>query len=449
MNPLTIRFIIFIPIALCMILSCDKNLFAPSTDVGQKIVDDFDPSMTNVNENIKTFSGNAVIDSSFSMRDIDDTVLLWSHRNMPAVLAGTFPGIQSAPAAFHDTAYAYIEFRTGIFRQPGQETNRNNIKSAHSIDSVVLSFNRYRITIDSTYSERPATAKLDVYVCDTVKDSDIVAFSKDKIAKSSEPLGTFSVGLDSLAEDTVYSIKLDSTYKIRFQRAASDSQQYAEDTAWFAFCLKPAQSSSGVVRFDNLNDAPRIDVFYRTDSTDTVLKAVTLYRHHSTFTVFEQDSASACSYPVASWETGRRAVFKLDVSSLREYMDTATGTDKKFVVIQRADMKLKLAGFFFDLQEDSAFTVIYSLFDTLAHTMSDFTAGSSFYVKNTGSKDTTYTLPVAPWLQKIIVQNKSDVAFLYLTAPLQYYTYSPPFLQLDWTQPAAHLELNAVITNPR
>ena len=434
---------IFVPVALCMFLACGKNPFSPSTDVGQKIVDDFDPSVTNIDKNIKSLRFNAVIDSSFSMRDINDSVLQCLHRNTAAVLAGTFPGLQGGAAAFRDIAYAYIEFRPGILRQSGHETDRTNLKSAYSIDSVVLTVNRFRMTIDSGFAGRAAAASVDVFACDTVKDSGNVPFPKERITDTSKVIGTFDVSLDSAKEDTVYSVKLDTTYSIRLKKAASDSAQYSGDTAWFAFCLKPAPSSSGVVRFDNLNDIPRVIVYYRTDSTDTIVRSVTLGRHHSSFTVFEQDSSAACGHPLASLETGRRAVLKLDVSSLREYMDTAAGTDKKFVLIQRADIIIRCSGFFSDLQADSIL-VYFCIFDTLGHTMNDFTRVSSFYAKRTDNKDTTYTLPAAIWLQKTIVQKRSDAAFLYLMAP-----YSSPFVQVDWTQPGDTLELNAIVTNPR
>jgi hypothetical protein len=439
--------LVLLPIGLCTVLSCGKDPFSSSTAIGQNIVEDVQPGVTNVDQNIKSFTGFATVDSSFSMRDVGDSILPWSHRNMSSLAAGTFPGVSGDVAAFRDTAYAYIEFRPGIFRQSGHESERSALKSAYSIDSVVFMVNRFRATVDSAFSERAAVADINLFECDTMKDSDVVAFTKGK--DSSTAIGVFPVQLDSAANDTVYSVKLDTKYSALFKRAVSDSASYSGDTAWFAFCLRPAPSSSGVVRFDNANEVPRIRMFYRIDSTDTVLRSVTLNRHHGSFTVFEQDSIAACGRARASWQTGRRAVLKLGVSSLRDFMDTSAKTGERYAVIQHADLKIKLSGLFSDMHADSV-SVKFCIADTLARSMKDFVLVSSFYVRNTGGNDTTtYTLSLAPWLQKTIVQKKSGAAFLYLMTPMQSYYYAPAFIQIDWTQPSVRLELHAIVTNPR
>ncbi len=439
-----IRSLLF-ALGLCSLLSCGKNLFSSSTDVGQSVIDDFNPGITDVNGNIKTFSGSAVVQSAYSMRDAGDSVLPWLHREMTALAVGTFGGVQMGGKVFYDISCGYVEFRPGVLRQSGHETDRNNLKSAYSIDSVVLTVNRFRLNIGSSPAGK--TADVAVFACDTSKDTAAFSFSNAKIPASSIAQGFLKVGLDSSAADTVYSIKLDTSYITRIKRAVGDSAVFPEDTGWFALFMKPVQATSEVVRFDNLSDVPRIKVYYRPDSADTAISSVTLNRHHASYAVFEQDSSAACGYPFSSWASGRRAVLKLGVSSLRDYMDTAAGDDKKYVVIQRADLKLRLSGLVSDLQVDSVL-VLYCISSEPLTTLHDFSLVSTFYARP-GVTDTTYSLPAASWLQKTVVKQKSDTVYLYLTVPAQTHSYSPPSIQIDWTQPQDRLDLKAVVTNPR
>jgi hypothetical protein len=441
---------ILIAVGVCALLSCGKNLFSSSTDVGQNIVDDFNPSVINVNSNIKTFSGSAVIDSSYSMRDVGDSILFWSHRLQSALSVGIFSGVQEGDTAFQETSYAYIEFRPGLLRQSGYESDRKNLKSAYSIDSVVFTINRLRLNIGADSVGRMAagrTASVDVYACDTLKDTAAFAFHKTQI--HGPALGNFKASLDSgVSTDTIYTVKLDTSYISRFKSAVSDSSVHSADTGWFAFCLKPGLATSEVVRLDNGYDIPRIKVYFRSKSTDSGTAYVTLNRYNdATYTVFEQDSTRACGHPFSSWGSGRRAVFKLGVSSLRDFMDTAAGPGKKFVVIQRADLALRLSQIVSDLYVDSV-AVLYCISSTPLSTMDNFTQVSSFYA-HMGIGDTSYILPAASWFQKAIVKQNSDTVYLYLTIPAQAHSYSPPFIQLDWSQKQAHLDLNAIVTNPR
>jgi hypothetical protein len=441
---------LILSLGVCALISCSKSPFDSSTDLGKNIVDDFDPGITNLQSNVKTFSGHAEIDSAFSMRDSGDSIVSWLQRNTSAtstistLASGTFQGLTVDGFNPIESVFTYIEFRPDTLRTT--EATRKMLDTAYSIDSVVFVVNRLRMTIDSSSAGMASPAGIDMYPCDTLKDSAAFVLDRNKIRYNIGRLGTFTVSLDSSAADTVYSAKLDSAaYIPRIRKAVKDS---APDTSWFAFCLRPSPNSRGIVRFDNYIDLPRILVYYRASSSDST-QTVVLYRNHASFSVFESDSLAACRYPFSTWETGRRTVFKLNLASLRAFMDTAADSGKKFMIIQRADLKINLSGIISDLSDDSV-RVYFNFSDTLAHTSKDFSSLSLFYEKRAGSKNAVYTFPVTSWLQKLIAEHKIDTVYLYLTAltPTLNSGYSS-FIQIDWTQPSARLELNAIVTNPR
>jgi len=126
-----------------LLFSCGKSPFSTSTDVGRDIVNDGYRDVVNVSNTVKLFTGSAAICTSYSMRDAGDSVLPWSFRGFPELAAGTFEGLDST----RDTAYSYIEFRPGLLRQSSYENDRNNLKAAYSIDSVVFLFYRLRMNI--------------------------------------------------------------------------------------------------------------------------------------------------------------------------------------------------------------------------------------------------------------------------------------------------------------
>lgn len=432
---------LLLSIGIVVLFSCSKSPFASSTGAGENIVDDFDPAITDINHNVKTFFGGAEIDSTFSMRDLGDSVFSGLQWNTPLMLTGTFNGLSAGEFNVVETSFSYVEFRPDTLR--ANTDIRKMLDTAFSIDSVVFAVNRVRLTVDSSAAGSAGAAGIDMFPCGVLKDSTAFALKTDSIDFSGK-LGTFFVSLDSAAADSLYSVKLDSAaYVPRIRNAVKDAGQ---DTSRFAFCLKPSPNSQGVVRFDNSLYQPRILVYYRPTAHDSTSTA-TMYRFHVGSLVTETDSTAECPFPFSTFETGRRAVIKLDMTSLGTFLDTAAEDGKRFMIIQRADLKLNLAGLISDLRNDSV-QILYNFSDTLCHTAKDFTMVSSFKFKNDGTKNTVYTLPSTTWLQKFVAQKRSNTVYLYITVPITS-VLSPSFIQADWTQPSARLELNAIVTNPR
>ena len=440
-----VRLIIFS--CICGALFC-SNPFKPSTDLGQTIVNDLDSSITNINQNIKTFAAGAVIDTAFSRRDIHDTIPQALQRNPSVLAVGAFSGVTSNGIGFSDTSIAYLEFRPGLFRQTGWAIARNDLKAATTVfDSVAFVVHRLRITTGDSLSK----ASIDVFTCDTMKDS--VLFDNAKIKNG---IGTFSgISLDSAGTDSMYSVILDSaTYVNKIRSVVSDT---GTDTAWFAFCLKPSLNSNGVVRlYGTLGSSydPRI-VFYFHDITDPTdsIKSWALPLNHASVSVFEpmfepSDSSNGAKAAVSSRETARRAVFKLDLSSLKTFMEDSAGAGKKFVVIQRADLSLNVAKSVSDLPSDSI-RVYYNVSDTLATEQHSFKTVNSFTVIRSAPSDTTYVLSLANWIQPLIVNKNLASVYLYLTLPDQLNVVTQPFVQVDWENPTGQLKINAIVTNPR
>jgi hypothetical protein len=440
-----VRLLIFL--FFCGALFC-SNPFKPSTDEGQTIVNDVDSSITNINQNIKTFAGGALIDTAFSRRDIHDTIAQPLQRNPSVLAVGAFSGLTSNGIGFSDTSVAYIEFRPGLFRQTAWVIARNDLKAATTVfDSVVFVVHRLRISARG----HDSMASIDVFTCETMKDS--VLFDAAKITGNS--IAAFSgISLDSAGPDSMYSVILDTaTYFNKIRSAVSDT---GTDTAWFAFCLKPSLNSNGVVRlYGALGSSydPRI-VFYfhdKTDPTDSI-KSWAMPLHHASVSVFEPnfgpDSSNGAKAAVSSRETARRAVFKLDLAPLKTFMEDSAAAGKKFVVIQRADLSLNVAQSMSDLSSDSI-RVFYNVSDTLATEQHSFKTVNSFTVIRSAPSDTTYVLSLANWIQPLIVNKNLASVYLYLTVPDQLNVVTQPFVQVDWENPAGQMKINAIVTNPR
>jgi hypothetical protein len=387
----------------------------------------------------------------FSRNDILDTIPQALQRRPYFLSAGLYNGLIGGNTSYKAQAISYIEFRPSLFRQTGWELPRQSLQAQYNIDSVVLSVERFRVTVDSAsrqVSQASASTFIDVFACGLQKDSTLL--DTNSIGNK---FGTDMVSLDSGAVDSVYSIRVDRLDTGFIPRIKSAVSAAGSDTSWFAFCLKGAPGSSGVARFYGPSYgsyAPQLHIYYRARA-DTLTEKSEIFPANGTnsyVSVFEPafspQSGNAAADPVSFSGTVRRAVMKLDVSSLKTFMDDSATSGKKFVIIQRADLSLKAAHSTTDLRRDSI-QVLYNVSDTLATQQNSFKKVSSFYLINTGL-DTTYVLPLATWLQPLIVNRKSTSVYLYLTiaAPGQ----PTSFAQVDWAHPDS-MKLNAIFTNPR
>ena len=433
--------------SVCIIASCG-NLFQPSTNLGQQIANDVDPNLIDINRNIKPFS-DSLASLPSSMRDVGDTFPSGYQWNPWYLIAGTNIGLDSGTI---DSVYAYLEFRPLTCRVTASIYNA--LRVAH-IDSVVLMLRRLRVDTRSALVPKTVT-KIDVRGCPILGDSstDLIPFTKD-LWKNTKALGTLSINTDTsvhdstLGGDTAFSIRLDSSYVTRFKNAVKDS---GFDTSAFAFCLGPNGKGDGLGRFMNVPGeatSPRIVAYYHASDADTALRTQTLYRDHASFTAIERDSGAACKSPISTLETIRRAVFNIDVSSLSNFMDTAGPDDKKYVVIQKAEVTIPVSQCISDMRLDSIY-VQYKLLDSdsLAISKKSFAEDGHFYIKNT--KDTSYAISIAKRLQPLVLNHRSKSVNLFLMVPSQNSPtgYGPPFIQVAW-KPDSKLKLIAIVTNPR
>jgi hypothetical protein len=438
-------------VALCCIcgsMFC-SNPFKSSTSSGQDIVESIDSSVTNVSENIKIFLTSAILDSVYSRCDIGDSVPRNLYRGSPSYLsAGNFTGLSNNGNDFSEEAISYVEFRTGLLRTSSWSGVRKALRDAYSIDSMKLFFDRVKVNIDSAYRYLSAktTTSIDVFACGVQKDS--VLFNKDSIHHGDST--TFTVSLDSSGTDSVYFARLDTSYRTLIRKAVRDS---ACDTPRFAFCLKGTPGSSGVARFYDLGGttySPRITFYYRPKSDTAKTKNTTLSRDHAEFSLFENsfenDSSNGASSCVSARGVMRRSVLKLDVSSLKAFMQDSAPENKDFVVIQRADLYLNASHIRSDMRGDSIL-VYYNVSDTLAGNKHGFKKYSSFHVRISVGADTSYVLPLASWLQPLIINRNSSTVYLYLSLPVE--TSLKPFAQIAWSDTASKLKLNTIVTNPR
>jgi hypothetical protein len=444
-----VRSIIFAGVSGALFCS---NPFKPSTELGQNIITNLDSSITNIEQNIRTFKTAARVVGVSSRRDIDDTIPEALQRRPYFLSAGIFTGLTSIDAMYNAEAISYIEFRPSVYRDILWAIVRDPLKQASKIDSIVFFVNRLKVTVDSV--SPPATGRntstaVDIFACGLQRDSTLL-YTNSITTK----IATKTVSLDSSAADSVYSVhidQLDSSYARRLLNTVRSDT--SADTAWFAFCLKGSPNASGVARFYGPaygSYAPRITIYYH-KGADTALQSAPLpcsgvNSYVSTFEpVFSAGADNATPDPVSSSGTNRRAVIKLDVSAVKAYMDDSAASGRKFMIIQRADLSIKPARITTDLKRDSL-QVLYNVSDTLAVGQNSFKKVSSFYIRTGASPDTNYVLPLASWIQPLIVNRKSTVVYLYLTLPAQ--GQPPAFAQIDWAPPDS-LKLNTIVTNPR
>ena len=448
--------------SVCFACVCSNSL-KPSTSLGQQIVNDVDPTLIDLNRNVKAFSDSLKIISSSSMRDIYDTLPPGYQYNPPFIVAGRNVGADT------ENIVAYLEFRPSAFKLNGtiQSTMKNAI-----VDSVVLNVRRFRITTLSNPVK--GITKLAVDSCIVLdrfsnlsilgRQTDSAAFPMDFLTNNILKLGTLSVNMDSsntdssLGGDTMLSLRLDSAiYTTKFRNAVKDTASIS-DTEAFALCLAPDSNCLGIARFMSYNGdatSPNLSVYFHNSVTDTARRMYTLSRDHASYTVLEPDSSALCKSPIASWETARRAVYKIDVSPISAFMDSAGPEGKKYVVLQKADVRIPISKSVSDMSLDSIL-VYYTVLDTQARNFYDL-AGTAinpigtFYIRDSISSDTSYVIPLAKMLQHMVVDKNDKSVNLYLWIHGQnspYNTYGPSFIQVAW-KPEPIVKLDAVVTNPR
>jgi hypothetical protein len=458
---------------LCLAVFCSKNPFDSSTDLGRQIVNDHNPAITDINGNFKSYLGKANLSGYASVRDPADSIPSGFHKNPYFLFAGVSGGLPISASKFYDTAVSYMEFRTGAFQRNGLgdlltelqtafrddlDTNKKSPKAR--IDSIVFVINRSRITVDSAAPSRRAA--IDLFSCQTMKDSAL--FDPARLQKR---IHSFSVSLDSAGsgteDDSTFRVRLDSTYKTLLWnaiKAVDDTvlDHARQDTSQFAFALKPNSDSSshGIVRFNYYADFPKIAIYYHLaqDDNNSASRSQNFYPEFSFFSVFESSrGTSSQESPVSTWEAARRGLIKLDFTPLDSFMKNTAPDGKKYVIIQRADMDLRVSKIYSDLAMDSI-KVNFTVSDSQAVSDNSFNIVDSFYVKANAGPDTSYVLSLARWIQSPIVKSHHTQLYLYLTIPTQGHwisssLVSPSNIQIDWTQPAPQLKLNAIVTNPR
>jgi hypothetical protein len=449
--------------SVCLALAC-SNPLKPSTNLGEQIINDTDPNLIDINRNVKPFSGS-LRDSAFSMRDINDTLVPGYQYNPPFLTAGRNVG------PITEDVIAYLEFRPTNFR--ADNNVRNSLKTG-IIDSVVLNLRRFRIKTLS--SPTPGMAIIDVDTCPVLgrfpslsivgRKTDSIPFINDFLQNNVKNIGAVSINTDSLITDptqggdTALTVVLDSSYIARIKNAVKDTIGFSDTTA-FGLCLAPRTGSQGLARFMNLNGdatSPNLLVYYHASATDTARRTQLFSRDHASNTVLETapDSALACGSSFSSWETARRAVYKIDVSSLAAFMDTAGPIGKKYVVLQKADVRIPVSKSVSDMRLDSIY-VHFMLLDSLANNFYDLGSSSyktlgNFYIRDSISSDTSYVVSLANLLQPLLINKNRKSVYLYLWVAGQNSATSfgscPSFIQVAW-KPEQKLTLSAVVTNPR
>lgn len=288
-----------------LLLFCSR--FDDTTSLGKDIIQDIDPSLTDVNGNFKSLDSMTVL-SAFSIPDLKGSNN-GIHRSTISV--GTMDNV-TASGFVEYTANADILDKFGI---AATDT------SAFKVDSISMQVYTYKRTGENNRIPK----KLNLYFI----------INADSISRT--PLSTqLQVSTLYLSEDSTHYFSEDSTHyygsskdttirkhieefisstKAQLKICATDSCKNLLKN-YLRFYLYSADSGSSVA---HLSTAPTIR-FYSRNGLDNIMVSIT--PSYTNYVAIDNETDSTSKIPVSTIATKRTAVFKMDMSNLWKTMES-------------------------------------------------------------------------------------------------------------------------------
>jgi len=328
---------IFSLIALALLLSCSG--LDDTTGLGRDIISSTNPSAVSIDQNFRTFSRNeSIVTDFFSIPDENDTHF------------GIHPGLIAAGSKAGYITSSYTEFSIG-----------RNAGSRFELDDEPVSISLTFDTLDhGTVAFK--NLKLSLYQCSqdqkfsrssTTPEGKLIG----ELAPDSTVKNRLSVEID---DDELVSEIFSACLALKECYEECDKNKGCKDTCYnsleaktFSFCLYNEDDSS----FIRLSQPLMKITFTRDTSTITESIKPSYFNYVAQDENIDEQKALAVSSNVS----GRTAVFKIDISSLWDTMNTS-GFDEilsaGFNIIPETHIN-------FDNEKDTSFAVRHYISDNL------------------------------------------------------------------------------------
>ncbi len=285
-----------------LLLFCSR--FDDTTSLGKDIIQDIDPSLTDVNGNFKSLDSMTVL-SAFSIPDLKGSNN-GIHRSTISV--GTMDNV-TASGFVEYTANADILDKFGI-----AVTDTSTFK----IDSISMQVYTYKLTDENIRIPE----KLNLYLSINTDSVFRTPLSR-QLQVSSLYLSKDSTSKDSThyygsSNDTIIRKSIEkfiSSIKTQLKICATDSCKNLLKN-YLRFYLYSADSGSSVA---HLSTAPTIRIYSR-NGLDNIMVSIT--PSYTNYVAIDNETDSTSKIPVSTIATKRTAVFKMDMSNLWKTMES-------------------------------------------------------------------------------------------------------------------------------
>lgn len=280
-----------------LLLFCSR--FDDTTSLGKDIIQDIDPSLTDVNGNFKSLDSMTVL-SAFSIPDLKGSNN-GIHRSTISV--GTMDNV-TASGFVEYTANADILDKFGI-----AVTDTSTFK----IDSISMQVYTYKLTDENIRIPE----KLNLYLSINTDSVFRTPLSR-QLQVSSLYLSKDSTHYYGSSNDTIIRKSIEkfiSSIKTQLKICATDSCKNLLKN-YLRFYLYSADSGSSVA---HLSTAPTIRIYSR-NGLDNIMVSIT--PSYTNYVAIDNETDSTSKNPVSTIATKRTAVFKMDMSNLWKTMES-------------------------------------------------------------------------------------------------------------------------------
>ncbi|MBD3422802.1 MAG: hypothetical protein GF398_22035 [Chitinivibrionales bacterium] len=364
------RYLFLAPLVVLLLNYCGKKPFDPSTDLGDRIVSDFDPNFTEFDSNFVVAVDTLAVDNEFSYIP-QDSINQNVHFNDGRITIGNF--YWDATGEIGETGIGYVEFTFDTSSLNNfQELYQNSTVANHGLDSIYLqlpvdedfternygtlpdslqiyALPRYKdhfVALNTTLLDSPHTAQVNPVGVGTL-DNTIrsVPFGDSLVARFSEKIDSLitfknsaqsrdselreaSALIDSLTALIDDAAGVDTTgigeklaeQQLLYDTLAQDKQDYQ-----FQHLSIALTTTDSIISFSN-NDNGRPSLKFVFDSLDENIEndVSSISATYADYTVYEFNNTSTPldSQTVSSWGSARRAVFTINTSDYTELLDS-------------------------------------------------------------------------------------------------------------------------------
>ncbi|MBD3394741.1 MAG: hypothetical protein GF418_03860 [Chitinivibrionales bacterium] len=417
---------------LACIVSCSDSPFESDTELGEPILSDIDPAITDIDKNVKPVSHAAEVLDGRSTIDSSDTTRGGHHSGVLSLKAGPWWGEQataylefdgdSLAAVLADTSFELSSFRLRL----------EGVTSLGEGDSANFSI--------CLVAEKDTNTGYAGFSCDTTN-----GFSAGGGTKSSDS-SQLDITLDSLLAAVRDSILAQPPLAIDtiIDSSVKDEPDTIYDTTFAGFAL--TLGSDTLIDFYSSfvsGSQPALRLRYRRlSSVDTVDSMVSdsliLTCVRSDYTVADTNPAALDTQLVASGATGRYTILSLDLTGFWDlFADTVRGLEYHNILAADIPIGIDTA----DARNTNTINVYYDLLGPDG-SLAD-TSRMSRVVVSRDSAGAPFSLDSLK-LENInrLVEDRYATAYLYLV--VSRYSGSA---RIHW-KPTGTIPIRAVLSNP-